>query len=63
MNLSPSLYQEIAITLDLRKCSDHISSRQPVVRHDPGPLTLTTQRDPRLGTRTNDVDMWRPMIV
>jgi len=63
MNLSPSLHQEIAIPLDLRKCSDHISSRQPVVRHYPGPLTLITQRDPRLGARPNDVDMWRAMIV
>jgi hypothetical protein len=63
MNLSPSPYQEIAIPLDLRKSVDHISAGQPVVRHYPGPLTLITQRDPRLGARPNDVDMWRAMIV
>jgi hypothetical protein len=63
MNLSPSLHQEIAIALDLRKSFDHIPAGQPVVRHYPGPLTLITQRDSRLGARPNDVDMRRAMIV
>jgi len=63
MNLSPSSYQEIAIPLDLRESFDHIPAGQPIVRHYPGPLTLITQRDPRLGARTNDVDMRWAMIV
>jgi hypothetical protein len=58
-----SLHQEIAIALDLRKSFDHIPAGQPVVRHYPGPLTLITQRDSRLGARPNDVDMRRAMIV
>jgi len=63
MNLSPSLYQEIAIPLDLRKGFDHMPAGQPVVRHYPGPLTFFTQRDPCLGARTNNVNMRRAMIV
>jgi hypothetical protein len=63
MNLSPSLHQEIAIPLDLRKSVDHIPAGQAVVRHHPGPLTLIAQRDPRLGARTNNVGMRRAMIV
>jgi hypothetical protein len=63
MNLSPSPYQEIAIPLDIRKSFSHIPAGQPVVRHYPGPLTLITQRDPRLGARPNDVNMRRAMIV
>jgi hypothetical protein len=63
MNLSPSLYQEIAIALDLRKSSDHIPTGQSVVRHHPRALTLITQRDPRLAVRPNNVDMRRAMIV
>ena len=63
MNLSPSPYQEIAIPLDLRKSVDHISAGQPVVRHYPGPLTLITQRDPRLGAGTDNVHVRRAMIV
>jgi len=63
MNLSPSLHQEIAIPLDLRKSFNHISAGQPVVRHDPGPLTLIPEGDPRLDARTNDVNMRRAMVV
>jgi len=63
MNLSPSLYQEFAVPLDLRKSGDHIPAGQAVVRHHPGPLTLIAQRDPRFGARPNDVDMRRAMIV
>ena len=63
MNLSPSLYQKIAIPLDLRKSSDHIPAGQPVVRHHPGTLTPITQRDPRLGARTNDVHMRRGELL
>jgi hypothetical protein len=63
MNLSPSLYQEIALPLDLRKSFRHIAAGQPVIRHHPGPLTLITQRDPRFGPRANDVDVGRAMIV
>jgi hypothetical protein len=42
MNLSPSLYQEIAVSVDLHKSLGHIPARQPIVRHQPGPLTLVT---------------------
>jgi hypothetical protein len=63
MNLSPSLCQENAIPLDLRKSFDHMPAGQPVVRHYPGLLTLITRRDPRFGARTDDVDMRRAMIV
>jgi hypothetical protein len=63
MNLSPSPHQEIAISRYLRKSFDYIPAGQPVVRHYPGPLTLITQRDPRLGARPNDVNMRRAMII
>jgi hypothetical protein len=63
MNLSPSLYQEIAIPLDLRKSVDHIPARQAVVRYHPRPFTLITQRDPRLGAGTDNVHVRRAMIV
>src|SRR5882762_9876604 len=63
MNPSPSLHQEIAIPLDLRKSFDHIPAGQPVVSHYPGPLTLVPQCDPCLGARTHNVDMRRAMIV
>jgi hypothetical protein len=38
MNLSPSLCQENAIPLDLRKSFDHMPAGQSVVRHYPGSL-------------------------
>jgi hypothetical protein len=63
MNLSPSPHQEIAISRDLSKGFDYIPAGQPVVRHDPGTLTLVTQRDPRLRVWTNHVNMRRAMIV
>jgi hypothetical protein len=63
MNLSPSPHQEIAISRDLQESFDYIPAGQPVVRHDPGTLTLITQCDPRLGPRTNNVYMRWTMIV
>jgi hypothetical protein len=63
MNFSPSLHQQIAIALDLRKSVDHVPAGQAVVRDYPGPLTLITQRDPRLGGGTNNVDMRWAVIV
>jgi hypothetical protein len=63
MDLSPSLHQKFAVSVDFDKSFGYIPVRQPIVRHYPGSLTLVTQCDPRLGARSNDVDMRRTMIV